>query len=79
VRADLEAFVNASIDNPPAPITDTTDPAWTGDYLGQDGTLVPNPDHYMFFDHIHPTRVGHALVGDFMIQAVDAALAAAGA
>ena len=78
VRADIKSFVNASIVNPPAPITDTADPAWTGNYLGRNGTLVPNPDNYMFWDHIHPSRVAHRLIGAFMAQAVDAALAAAG-
>jgi phospholipase/lecithinase/hemolysin len=72
VRANIEDFVNASIANPPPPITNTTDPAWTGDFLGHNGTLVSDPDVFMFFDHIHPSRVAHQLIGEFMIQAIDA-------
>jgi phospholipase/lecithinase/hemolysin len=73
-RADVKSFVNAAIANPPAPITNTTDPAWTGNFLGRNGTLVSDPDVYMFFDHIHPSRVAHQLIGEFMIQAIDAVL-----
>jgi phospholipase/lecithinase/hemolysin len=38
-------------------LTNVTTPALSG------STVAPNPDQYLFWDDIHPTRVGHALLG----------------
>lgn len=37
--------------------TNVTQPALSN------GNVVPNPDQYLFFDDVHPTRVGHQLLG----------------
>lgn len=33
--------------------------------LGAGNLVVPNPDEYLFWDTVHPTRVGHALLGAY--------------
>ena len=33
-------------------------------------TLVPNPDSYLFYDEIHPTRKGHEILKNLAIQSV---------
>ena len=38
-------------------LTNVTQPALVG------STVVPNPDEYLFYDDVHPTRVGHRLLG----------------
>jgi len=38
-------------------LTNVTDPAFDG------SSVVPNPDQYLFWDSVHPTRVGHVLLG----------------
>jgi phospholipase/lecithinase/hemolysin len=46
-------------------ITNTTDPALVG------STVVSNPDQYLFWDDLHPTRVAHGLLGDFASDLLD--------
>jgi phospholipase/lecithinase/hemolysin len=46
-------------------ITNTTDPALVG------STVVANPDQYLFWDDLHPTRVAHGLLGDFASDLLD--------
>jgi phospholipase/lecithinase/hemolysin len=50
-------------------ITDVTDQAKSGDE-GDHGTVVLNPDQYLFWDNIHPTETFQRLLG---IQAILAA------
>ncbi len=50
------AFQNM-LTNPAAyGFSNVTDPAYDGT------TVVSNPDEYLFWDHVHPTRVGHELL-----------------
>lgn len=42
-----------------------TDPA-----LRADGTVAPNPDQYLFYDTIHPTRAGHTVLAGFAFETV---------
>ncbi len=50
-------------------LTNVTTPVWTGDFINPfSGTLnaysVSAQNHYLFFDHLHPTETGHeALAG----------------
>jgi phospholipase/lecithinase/hemolysin len=58
-RLDLFVAFDEILADPAAyGLTNVTDPAYDG------STIVPNPDEYLFWDDIHPTRVGHALLGD---------------
>ena len=45
-------------------ITDTTDPAYTGSFTADNGTLVANPDNYLYFDQLHPTQTGHQAIAN---------------
>ena len=42
--------------------TNATDPCWTGDFVGQNGTVCADPAHSIFWDHYHPTTAGHAVI-----------------
>ncbi len=33
-----------------------------------DGTIAPNVDEFLFFDDVHPTRIGHQLVRNLALQ-----------
>ena len=76
IRVDAAAFFADRIAHPPPDLTNTTDAAWTGNYLGLDGTLAANPDAYVFWDQIHPSRISHALLGQYVIGVIEANLAA---
>ncbi len=41
-------------------LSNVTDPAW----CEAENTIVPNPDEYLFWDVIHPTRVAHEIAGE---------------
>lgn len=41
--------------------TNTTDPCFTGTEIS-DGTVCANPDQYLFWDSVHPTAAGQALI-----------------
>ncbi|MBN8691029.1 MAG: hypothetical protein J0L72_09630 [Armatimonadetes bacterium] len=43
-------------------LTNVTQPALVG------STVVPNPDQYLFYDEVHPTRIGHQLLSDVAYQ-----------
>ena len=45
-------------------ITDITDPAYTGSYTADNGTLASNADNYLYFDELHPTATGHQAIAD---------------
>jgi phospholipase/lecithinase/hemolysin len=44
--------------------TNVTQPALVGN------SVVPNPDNYLFYDDIHPTRRGHQILSDLAVQSV---------
>jgi phospholipase/lecithinase/hemolysin len=41
-----------------------------GDQSYNTSLIVPNPDQYLFWDDLHPTRAGHALLGQAALAAV---------
>ncbi len=45
-------------------ITDITDPAYTGSFTANNGTLVANPNNYLYFDQLHPTQTGHQAIAN---------------
>lgn len=40
-------------------LQNTTDPCWTGDFVGQNGTVCADPSSHLFWDHYHPTTAAH--------------------
>lgn len=67
-RLDLFATFNAVIDDPGAfGLANASDSCFTGTALCSD------VDSFLFFDGIHPTAMGHALVGSLAIDAIEAA------
>lgn len=40
-------------------LQNVTDPCWTGDFVGQNGTVCADPSSYLFWDHYHPTTAAH--------------------
>lgn len=55
---DVASAFNQILANPAQyGFTNVAEPALNG------STVVPNPDQYLFFDDVHPTRVGHQLLG----------------
>lgn len=66
---DLDALFDQAIANPAAfGLTNVTTPAYTNDtgFLGfsGNGTAVADPSGYLFWDDVHPTATGHALVAN---------------
>lgn len=58
-QLDIASLFSSAIANPAAyGFTDVTDQA------DNNGTVVPNPDQYLFWDDIHPTRIGHQMVAN---------------
>ncbi|MEO1574755.1 MAG: SGNH/GDSL hydrolase family protein, partial [Pseudomonadota bacterium] len=73
-RLDLFATFNSVIADPTAfGLTNASDSCFTGDLDGSGGTLCSDVDSFLFFDGIHPTAAGHALVGGLAIDAIEAA------
>lgn len=68
-RVDLLGLSNAIAANPPAGITNTTDPCITPGVI--QGAICDHPDQFAFWDGIHPTRVVHRLI----FETADRALA----
>jgi phospholipase/lecithinase/hemolysin len=60
------ALIDAGIADPGAyGLKNVTQPVWTGTYYGTDGTLSVHgkaANTYLFFDQLHPTAEGHAIV-----------------
>jgi thermolabile hemolysin len=62
---DVFGFFNAVLSSPASfGFTNVTDRALNG------STVVSNPDQYLFYDDVHPTRVAHALVGSIALESV---------
>jgi len=49
--------------------TNVTEQAKSGGF-GQPGTVVPNPDQYLWWDGGHPTRVANQIIGDRALGAM---------
>jgi phospholipase/lecithinase/hemolysin len=65
-QLDVEGLFHEMLTNPSAyGFTNTTGTALVGN------TPVPNPDEYVFWDDIHPTRVAHALLGSGAAELVN--------
>jgi thermolabile hemolysin len=58
-------------------LTNVTDPAFTpnDDPFENYGSVVANPDEYLFWDTTHPTRMGHAIIAKALEGAVETAFA----
>jgi len=62
---DAYKAFKAVLTNPQAyKLTNVTNPAFTpNDKLSEHyGSVVANPDQYLFWDNTHPTRMGHAIL-----------------
>jgi phospholipase/lecithinase/hemolysin len=71
-RFDDAALVAQMLSTPAAfGFTDVTDQAKSGG-PGSPGTVVPNPDQYLFWDGLHPTRIAHQFIGDGAFAAIAA-------
>jgi phospholipase/lecithinase/hemolysin len=60
------ALIDAGVADPGAyGLKNVTDPVWTGNYYGTGGSLTVHgakANTYLFFDQLHPTAAGHAIV-----------------
>ena len=54
-------------------ITNTADPAYTGSFTADNGTLAPNADNYLYFDELHPTVTGHQAISNLAATALGVA------
>lgn len=71
-QPDIHGLFAQALSNPAAyGFSNVIDTALRGD-----GTVVPNPDQYLFYDNIHPTRTGHAVLADFAFETVTTRTAA---
>ena len=59
-------------------ITNTTNSAYTGSFTKNDGTEVPNPNNYLYFDALHPTQTGHQALANLAATTLAAACYCAG-
>lgn len=74
-RLDVAGLFAAVVADPAAyGLTNVTAPAAPGlepgDQTYDTALLAPNPDQYLFWDDLHPTRAGHALLGRAALAAV---------
>lgn len=67
-------FADLASDSAAFGLTNATDPAAPGlspgDQMYDASLIVTNPDQYLFWDELHPTRAGHALLGAAALAAV---------
>jgi phospholipase/lecithinase/hemolysin len=65
------ALLDAIVANPASyGLTDVTDPCLTGEVNYAGGTPCANPNQYLFWDPLHPTAAGHAIVADAALAVV---------
>jgi phospholipase/lecithinase/hemolysin len=69
---NLFALIDSAEANPSAyGLTDVHDQAYTGDNtFAGNGSVVSDPSGYLFFDSIHPTTTGHALIAAAAVSAI---------
>ena len=59
-------------------ITDITDPAYTGSFTADNGTLAGNANNYLYFDQLHPTQTGHQAIANLAAADLNVACYCAG-
>lgn len=70
MELDLFAIMTGMAANPGLyGFSNTTDVCYDGGALGG-GNVCADPDQYLFWDSIHPTAVGHAVLGDIALSVV---------
>jgi 3-phytase len=69
-RLDVSSLFQLVLTNPGAyGITNVNDQAKSG-AEGVPGTVVPNPNQYLFWDQVHPTQTFHFLLGEAAITTI---------
>jgi phospholipase/lecithinase/hemolysin len=71
------ALIDSGVSDPAAyGLKNVTDPVWTGNYYGTGGSLTVHgkaANTYLFFDQLHPTAEGHAIVAAAALSALHVA------
>jgi len=68
-RVDMFTLITAAVDNPGAfGFVNAEDACLTP--VVYDGAICKSPDGYLFWDGIHPTKVGHELLADAVLSAM---------
>lgn len=69
-RLDAFNFITAIVFNPDAyGLSNTTEPCITPEVMK--GAICDDPGEYLFWDGLHPTRVGHELVAEYVMDAME--------
>jgi outer membrane lipase/esterase len=64
IEIDAFELLQQIVANPGAyGLTNVSEPA-----MNEDGSVVENPDEYLFWDDIHPTTVGHGILSDLVVN-----------
>jgi phospholipase/lecithinase/hemolysin len=54
--------------------SDVTNPCWSGDFFGVGGSLcgatIAQQNTHLFWDAVHPTELGHAVLADAALRLV---------
>lgn len=60
---DTYALLDAAVANPQKfGFLNATDPCWTGDFLGRNGTECADPARHLFWDHYHATTAANRVI-----------------
>ena len=67
---DTWAVMQDMLTNPAAfGFTNVTDPAYVGPLDGT-GTVVPNPQEYLYWDEVHPSTIAHGHIAAAALTAI---------